>query len=69
MVNAPPTSLIESFKEFLQFSMDVGKLTKDFKLYGERQLNGNESSPGDELFTILKNEKPFSDHFDNSIQL
>lgn len=62
----PPQTLIETLETFLNYATDLGKLEKDFKLYGERQVQRNTTSPGDKLYEILQ-QPPFDTHFDFNI--
>lgn len=61
----PPTTLLHRLDAFLQYAIDLGKLTADYELYGERQLRST-TSPGDELFRILQNP-PFDRHFNFNV--
>lgn len=61
MEAAPPQTLIDMLDTFLQYSSDLGKLTIEYKLYGERQISST-TSPGDKLFEILQ-KPPFDTHF------
>lgn len=62
----PPQKLMQVFETFLQFAIDLGKLHPDYKLYGDRQMQENTSSPGHNLFEALK-RPPFDKHFDFNI--
>lgn len=52
---------METISSFLKFAIDLGKLSANFKLYGERQVREGTSSPGDTLFDVIKNHKHFDD--------
>lgn len=55
---------MNAFREFLQYAVEVGKLSNDYKLYGESQMFGSSSKP-DKLEEALANP-PFGAHFDKS---
>jgi len=61
---SPPQSLLEKLSEFLQYAVDLGKLTEDYLLYGERQFDYT-TSPGDKLYEVLQ-QAPFDLHFDTN---
>lgn len=61
----PSKSLMEAFDAFLQFAVNVGKLTEDYLLYGQRQLIQT-NSPSEKLFECLQ-EPPFDAHFDFNV--
>lgn len=57
----PPQSMLNAFHEFLQYSVDIGKLSIDYKLYGEREKLGS-LSKSDKLDEALS-KPPFDAHF------
>lgn len=59
---APPQTLLATFHNFLQFAVDAGKLSENYRLYGERQFLGN-SKKRDKLDEALE-KPPFDVHFD-----
>jgi hypothetical protein len=61
----PQQSLINKLSIFLQFAIDLEKLSDKFLLYGERQIVKT-TSPGDKLYEILQ-KHPFDKHFDFNI--
>lgn len=65
MTEQPPQSLIKAFENWLKFAVNVGKLTEDYNLYGQRQLIETDS-PGDKLYEVLQNP-PFDAHFDFNV--
>lgn len=59
--NPPKPSLINKLLyEFLPYAVNLGKLEKDYKIFGQRQGIENTTSPGDSFFEQMK-EWP---HFD-----
>lgn len=59
--NSPKPSLITKLlNEFLPYAVNLGKLEKDYKIFGQRQGIENTTSPGDSFFEKIK-EWP---HFD-----
>lgn len=66
MDEEPPQSLLKAFEDLIRFAVSVGKLSEDFKLYGQRQLIRNTESPGDKLYEVLQNP-PFDAHFDFNV--
>jgi peptidoglycan recognition protein LC len=59
----PPERQLNILKQLFQEGIDLGKLTKDFKLFGARQLSSTES-PGAALFDIIKTWPNFSTDID-----
>lgn len=49
----PPKQQIEACQKLIERGVKLGKLAKDYKLFGHRQLSST-SSPGDKLFDIIK---------------
>lgn len=50
---APPENQLNAAKTLIQEGVRLGKLTKDYKLYGHRQFR-NFNSPGDALYKIIQ---------------
>jgi peptidoglycan recognition protein LC len=56
----PTERQLNALKLLLQEGVELGKLTKDYKMFGARQLSSTES-PGAALFEILKTLPHFSE--------
>lgn len=52
---------LDALKKFLDYAVDQGKLTYDFRLFGHRQLSAT-LSPGQKLFDILSTWEHFADN-------
>ncbi|KAM3968440.1 LOW QUALITY PROTEIN: uncharacterized protein ACR2FA_003726 [Aphomia sociella] len=50
---APPKKQIEACEKLIRLGVQLGKLSKDYKLFAHRQLSST-LSPGDKLFDIIK---------------
>lgn len=57
---------MRALEDFLKFAVNIGKLSEDYKLYGQRQLIEHTESPGDKLYEVLQNP-PFDAHFDFNV--
>jgi hypothetical protein len=55
--------VFRNINAFLSFAVDVSKLTKDYKIFGERQVKDT-ASPGEMLFSIIKEDPHFRETFD-----
>lgn len=49
----PPRQQIEACQKLIKRGVALGKIAKDYKLFGHRQLSST-LSPGDKLFELLK---------------
>lgn len=51
--SAPPENQLNAAKKLIEDGVRLGKLAKDYKLYGQRQFR-NVISPGDALYKIIQ---------------
>lgn len=58
----PPKKQLDACKKLIQKGVELGKIAKDYKLFGHRQL-ASTLSPGDKLFDILKEWPHFVNNF------
>lgn len=54
--NAPPACSFIAVKQLIEEGVRLGKLTKDYRLYGQRQLIPT-VSPGNRIFEIIQTWK------------
>lgn len=45
---------MRSIDEFLKYALEIGKLSENYKLFGEKQIKNDTESPGELLFELLK---------------
>lgn len=50
----PPSKQMDAAKELIAEGIRLQKLSENYRLYGQRQLVGNTTSPGNALYEILK---------------
>lgn len=58
----PPQKQIEACQKLIKLGVQLGKISKDYKLFAHRQLSST-LSPGDKLYNIIKQWPHFvNDH-------
>lgn len=50
----PTLNQLDAAQQLIAESIRLQKLSKNYRLYGQRQLIGNTTSPGQKLYEILK---------------
>lgn len=50
----PLLQQLDAAQQLIAEGIRLQKVAKNYRLYGQRQLNGNTTSPGQKLFEILK---------------
>lgn len=66
--NDPPKEQLEACRKLIKRGVDLGKIAKDYKLFGHRQLSST-LSPGDKLFEIIVEWPHFVSDFTNLTDL
>lgn len=63
----PPETLMKSFKNLIEFGVNLGKIDVNYNVYGNLQFKPNSSQdrygPGKALMNLLMSE--FNGHFDS----
>lgn len=54
-------AFMEKLSSFLEYAIQIGKLSERFTIYGERQFKQESSSPGDVLFELIREHPKFNE--------
>lgn len=60
----PPQEQLDLVKQLIDYGVNLGKISDDYKLVGHRQVRNGTECPGDRLFEEIKTWKHYEDYPD-----